>query len=194
LAGDSIEVKVDWADGSKASWIDQIDPCQVSVFPVDLLIPGTQVVTLEIRDKNGKITRRHVNVKVCLQAELAYPRQVIKRGEILQHEDLEILPVELGGETITGLACRPESLVGAETTRCLSPGSPIRWGQVTTPSLVRKGEAVECVFDTDAFMIRTRGTALQSGARGDEIWVRLEKNGKRIKAIVTDTDRVSLEN
>jgi flagella basal body P-ring formation protein FlgA len=194
LAGDSIDVELSWAEGQKDPWLNQAEASQVSVFPVNLLIPGKQVVTVEIRDKEGKIKRRHLNVNVKLKTDLAFPKQVIKRGETIEEEDLEVVSVELGGETITGLACRPQQLVGMEAARCLSPGSPIRWDHVESPSLVQKGREVECVYDSDAFTIRARGTALESGAMGDEIWVRLEKNGKRIKAIVTDNNQVSFEN
>ena len=193
LAGDTIEVEVTWSDGKHDSWIGQTDPSQVSVFPVNLLVPGNQVVTVEIRDKDGKISRRHLNVKVNLKAELAFPKEIIKRGHRLEGEDLDFRSVELGTETIAGLACQPRRLVGMETSRCLSPDSPIRWDHVTPPALVRKGETVECIFDTDTFTIRTQGTALESGAMGEEVWVRLEKNGKRIKAIVIDHDQVSLK-
>lgn len=194
LAGDSIDVVVEWADAQTDSWLNQLEPSQVSVFPVNLLVPGSQVVTVEIRDKDGKIKRRHLNVIVKLKADLAFPRQVIKRGEKLNEADLKVMSVELGGETITGLACHPQQLVGMEATRCLSPGSPIRWDHVESPSLVQKGREIECLYDSDTFSVKARGTALESGALGDEIWVRLERNGKRIKAVVTGDDQVSFEN
>jgi flagella basal body P-ring formation protein FlgA len=51
---------------------------------------------------------------------------------------------------------------------------------------------VEVVVKADNFAIRATAEALQSGSAGDEIWVRLRNNGKRMRAVVLGPAQVAI--
>jgi len=193
LAGDSLTVQVEI--GSSISWLAENapPPQRFRILRQERLIPGSQVVTLESLDGRGKIRRRHVNVKVSLFARLAFPKALIKRGQILKRDDIEVRTVDLKTVGLQGHVLKPDCILGLEASRHLSPSEPIRWDQLRQASLVRKGDGVELVVNSDYYAISTAATALQDGAAGEQIWVRLKENGKRLRAVVVDADHVSLE-
>jgi len=191
--GDSIRAEVRFSDLSRL--FDRTDalPAQVAVLPLMRLHPGKQVVTTEWRDDSGTVTRRHIGIELNLSGSLAFPARLIKRGEVIRPDDVQVREVDLKSFGLNGLVLRPKEVVGLAATRHLSPESPIRWDQLKSPSLVQKGDRVDVLIAADAFAIKTTGTALQTGSFGEKIWVRLEDNGKRMRAVVVDADRVKLK-
>lgn len=192
LAGDSIEVFVD-LDKSQKWLCDAPPPVRFSLLRNDRLFPGSQVISLECRDGSEKIRRYHLEVEIALFAQLAFPKRMIKRGQKVKSDDISLQTVNLKSTGLSGLVYHSNRLIGLEAARHLSPGSPIRWDQVRRPPAVRQGCEVKVVFDADNFLIETSAIALETGSPGDRIWVRLEDNGKRLRAVVVDADRVSLE-
>jgi flagella basal body P-ring formation protein FlgA len=59
--------------------------------------------------------------------------------------------------------------------------------------VVHKGEGISLVLGSKNLQIRAAATALESGSPGQTIWVRLEDNGKRLRATVVDGGCVMAE-
>lgn len=192
LGGDSIQVEVKLSSAFDPFIEKKSQPLQVTILPLKGLHHGKQTLTFTCRDKTGKTFRRYVNVEMTLKAMVAYPRRAIKRGEILKPGMLDIRTIDLRNISLAGLALHPDALIGKAAARTLSPGSPVRWDQIKLPALVHKGDRVDVLLESSTFSVKTTAIALQTGARGDEIWVRLNNNGKRMRAVVVDTDRVSM--
>ena len=193
LAGDSIEVSVDIADLDEPIAGGPSPPLRFLILGDKRLVPGSQVTSLECRDGGDKVQRFHINVEVTLVAQLAYPKRLIKRGQVIESEDIQVQSVNLSSTSPAGLVYQAQNLIGLAACRHLSPGAPIRWDQVRQPPAVHKGDAVEVLLDSDNFYIKMSAVALETGSMGEKIWVRLEDNGKRLRAVVVDADRVSLE-
>ncbi len=191
--GDSIRVQIRVNDLSGLLDDETEFPVRVTISPLPRLYPGKQVVTLDVRDDTGALKRHYVNVELTLWGKLAFPTRLIKRGEVIHRNDITIRETDLKSVGSRGLVLHPEAIIGLAATRHLSPTSPLRWDQLEAPSLVQKGDRVDVFISADAFSIKTAGTALQTGSLGEKIWVRLEGNGKRMRAVVVDADRVRLE-
>ncbi len=190
LAGDSIRVIADLPD--RDLLISNELPLSCSIIIGNLLSSGEQVITIEKCNKNGKIARRHITVNLTLTAQLAYPKTMIKRGAVIKVDDLIVKHVDLKTFPYSGLIYHADGIVGLAAARHLSPGSPLRWDQVKLPALIEKGSNIELIVDQDNFTIKTDVTALQDGTLGDEIWVRLQNSGKKLRAVVVNADRVCL--
>jgi len=77
--------------------------------------------------------------------------------------------------------------------RHISPDSPLRWDYVRPPVVVRKGEGVSLLLGAKNFQVRATATALEAGYPGQKIWVRLEDNGRRMRATVLEGGCVMIE-
>ena len=117
---------------------------------------------------------------------------MIKRGEAIKAGDIESRMTELKANRLLGLVMHPGRLEGLEASRLLSPGTPVRWDHVSFPPDVRKGDGVEVVLQAESYAIKAMAEALQSGSAGDEIWVRLENNQKRMRVTVLGPAQVAL--
>ncbi len=192
LAGDSIKVVCEIHDAKiiQENWKL---PLTASVMTSNHLAPGTQVVTVEFRDSSGRLKRIHLSVEVNLTAVLNFPKHPIKRGEIIAEDDVQCRQVDLKSIGLRGFVYSSDQIIGMEAARHISVGSPIKWDQMKIPALVNKGDKVDFILDSDCFSIKTQAVALQDGARGDNIWVRLGENGKKLRAVVVAIDRVKAE-
>ncbi len=192
LGGDSITVNVRLLsdhgsiDGGSAA------PLQYSLISDGILVCGKQIVTVECRKPDGNPTRLQIPIEVRLFARLAYAARHIKKGEILQPQDLLIQLVDLSTTGLRGFIFHPQTVVGWEADRHISPQNPLRWDHVRRPAVVRKGDGVELKIEARDYLIRTMATALESGSPGQWIWVRLEESGKRMRAVVVDGATVTL--
>lgn len=193
LAGDSITVTVACADSNAKLDGSGLPPVQYRILSQGLLFPGQQVASLERRDASGQISRSHVSVEVQLYARLAFALKHIPRGQVIKAEDLSVRTVDLKTTGLTGLLYQPSCVIGWEATRHISPDSPLRWDQVQPPAVVHKGEGVRLVLGSKNVQIKATATALEPGYPGQKIWVRLEDNGKRLRATVVDGGCVMAE-
>jgi len=72
---------------------------------------------------------------------------------------------------------------------------PFRAGEVleppgvSRPDLVTSGDAVNVIYSANGVSITLRGTAVGSGAQGDEVYVRLD-NRRRLRGVVAGANTV----
>ena len=60
---------------------------------------------------------------------------------------------------------------------------------VSRPDLVSSGDAVNVIYSASGVSISLRGTAVGSGAQGDEVYVRLD-NRRRLRGVVAGANTV----
>ncbi|TKJ40285.1 flagella basal body P-ring formation protein FlgA [candidate division LCP-89 bacterium B3_LCP] len=193
LSGDSLQISIKPVQKDAQIFSSCEPPVSGRILNNETPSPGQQVISLDCIDGSGKRIRHHQNVRVKVLAQVAHPLELIKRGSKIAADNIEIRTVAFESGSISALALSPHNLIGLEASRHLSPGSPIRWDQVCLPPDIRKGDGVEIVVKSGSFKIKAAARALESGSAGDEIWVRLESNQKRLRAVVVDTDHVTLQ-
>jgi len=184
LAADSIETTI-----SNVRCSEQLDagsrlPVQFSIISNNTLVPGTQVVSLERRDASQEISRHHCQIDLNLYARLAFAARRIQRGQTIKPEDLVIRTADLKSTGMSGLVYQPARVAGWEAARNIAPNTPLRWDHLHPPAAVRKGDTIELVMELNNVQVRATATALETGAPGEIIWVRLDDSGKRVRARV----------
>jgi flagella basal body P-ring formation protein FlgA len=73
--------------------------------------------------------------------------------------------------------------------RRIREGEILREPSVSRPDLVSIGDEVDVIYVAPGVKVKVHGTAVGSGADGDEVYVKLE-NRKRIRCIVTGINTV----
>lgn len=75
--------------------------------------------------------------------------------------------------------------------RNIRAGEPLNEPAVARPDLVVTGDHVDVVYYEDGISIKLRGTAVGSGAQGDEIYVKLD-NRRRLRGVVESVNTVRI--
>jgi flagella basal body P-ring formation protein FlgA len=126
--------------------------------------------------------------------EFVVPARTIGRGEIVRTNDLVIdrkprntLP-GMTADTVVSLA----QAVGLAARRPLSPERPFRTTDLMKPELVERNGNVLIVVELPGLSLTMRGKALEAGAEGDVIQVENIQSRKKLQAVVTGLNRVSL--
>jgi flagella basal body P-ring formation protein FlgA len=75
----------------------------------------------------------------------------------------------------------PDEAVGQMSRRMLRPGDILRSGQLSSPVLVKRGDAVLMVARREGVEVSTAGEALDAGARGAVVRVRNAGSGQVVR-------------
>ena len=118
------------------------------------------------------------------QVEVVVPVLVaqrgIARGQRITDELVALEPKplhQLRGQTVTRL----EDALGKVARRSLNAGQALTMNQLTVPMAVEKGERVHILAHTGRVQIQAYGTALASGAIGEQIRVRNDMSQRIIQ-------------
>lgn len=113
----------------------------------------------------------------------------IDRGEIIRESDLE-----KKNSDVRSLPSRPAltdiaDIVGKSAKMNIQSGKIISDELIENPILVKHGDSVVVYVPVGGAYVTMTGTALDSGAKGDEIRVKNPDSNKIVTAIVTDTGK-----
>lgn len=109
----------------------------------------------------------------------------LKKGEVVKAEDVKL-------ERINGTAAGRDSieqigdLVGRSLVKDVGQGEMFRAGAVVVPPVIASGSRVTMIYRQGRLQATAIGTALETGAEGQEIKVRNESSGKVIEARVVE--------
>lgn len=107
----------------------------------------------------------------------------LARGELISADDVRWISQSSRGLR-RNVIMSAEDLVGFETKRALSAGSPVNAADVRPPIAVGKGDLVTIQFRTARMHLTARGQALENGGRGDLIRVTNLQSRQIVEAVV----------
>ncbi len=146
---------------------------------------------LEIPRGDNAAERRQVTGSLCRIAKVPVLTGRIQRGEIVRDHDLEFIPYPQTKIGRTVLLDK-ERIVGRQARRLLSPGKPVRAGDIRPPVVVEKGTIVTIVVETRRMQITARGKALDDGAQGETVRVLNIRSRQTVEGTVVGRNRVIL--
>lgn len=195
--GDSSRVQVVFDRGTRPLTVERQASGQVDILRLDHdPRSGRFDAVLGIRG-SGRSERAggfRVHGTANELVEFAMPARTIGRGEVVRASDLVIdrkprntLPM-MTADTVVSLA----QAVGLAARRPLSPERPFRTIDLMKPELVERNANVIIIVELPGLSLTMRGRALEAGAEGDVIQVENTQSRKRLQAVVTGLNRVSL--
>lgn len=195
--GDSSRVQVVFDRGTRPLTVERQASGQVDILRLDHdPRSGRFDAVLGIRG-SGRSERAggfRVHGTANELVEFAVPARTIGRGEVVRASDLVIdrkprntLPM-MTADTVVSLA----QAVGLAARRPLSPERPFRTIDLMKPELVERNANVIIIVELPGLSLTMRGRALEAGAEGDVIQVENIQSRKRLQAVVTGLNRVSL--
>jgi flagella basal body P-ring formation protein FlgA len=154
-------------------------PCSqaVSIEALDTRSPQRMRFLARCNDTPGwryeYIVRARVSAMVAVAA-----------GTVAANEALTDAQVTIERRDISNIAdpiSTPEEAVGQMSRRMLRPGDILRSGQLSSPVLVKRGDAVLMIARREGIEVSTAGEALDAGARGAVVRVRNAGSGQVVR-------------
>lgn len=125
----------------------------------------------------------YLRADVSAAMRLPVLRSALPRGTLLGANDVEMVKRRITAREVDFIM-DPKLAVGMELKRSLPAGSPLRYGQVSLPRLVARGQTVTLVAGTGGLEVRMQGKAMGNGAEGDHLQVTNLNSGKRVEGVV----------
>lgn len=143
-------------------------------------------VTTELTpDASNKIPEKPSAEKVsAIQTGMGViSTRVLRRGIPISANDLEV--IELPTTRLTsGHYSKISDLIAMEPNQTIPKGTLVSVNMVDTPKLVKKGEKVTILFNSNGLTVSNEGESLENGELGQRIKVFLPKSNKVIEGIV----------
>ncbi len=145
---------------------------------------GRQTFDVSSGSENGEV-RASASAQVTTPTMVVTAIRPIRRGDIVQAADLQLLPAA-DHANVRDLIHRVEEVVGKEANRPIAAGQPVDVRAIRLPLLVRRGELVTVVARAAGVQVRTTARAQDEGSRGDVITVQSIEHQQRYAARVAD--------
>lgn len=114
--------------------------------------------------------------------------ETLERGRILSRGDIEIFPAPDEDP-----AQVESAYIGKQLTRTVYAGYEITSRHLQEPLMVERNTIVTMTYRIGSLTITTHGRALGQGSQGDTIQVLNTESKKRVLAVITGPDQVSVE-
>ena len=154
-------------------------PCSqpVAVDPVDTRFPQRMRFVARCPDTPG--WRYEYVVRARVTAMVAIAAAPVAANEALTDAQVTIERRDISN--IADPVSNPADVVGQVSRRMLRPGDILRSGQLVTPVLVKRGDAVTMVARREGIEVSMTGEALDAGGKGAVVRVRNTGSGQVVR-------------
>ena len=144
-------------------------------------------------DVNGKLYKKvWTTVTIEVLAEVVITKKPLGRHKPITEDDIMVLEMDLArvpADVITD----PEAVLGKRTKRAIGSKTVLRANLVEFPPLVKRGDVVVIVAETNGLKITALGKVKKKGALGDRIPVVTFESKKVLYARVIDSNTVKID-
>jgi flagella basal body P-ring formation protein FlgA len=142
---------------------------------------------------NGKLFKRvWATATLEVLAEVVITKKPLGRHKPITEDDLMVLKMDLA-KVPSDVITDPEVVLGKRTRRAIGSQTVLRANLVEFPPLVRRGDMVMIVAETQGLKISALGQVKKKGALGDRIPVINFESKKVLYARVVDANTVKVD-
>jgi len=165
----------------------QVKPLKHTVMKGKVPIPVHLLV-------NGRLAKKIMAVaEVAIMESVVVAGRPLKKAQIVTESDLVIREMDLS-DCPSNSFTRLEDVVGKRLRRSVDAFSILRSDLVDLPPLVRRGDVVQIVAESENLKIRTMGIVKGIGARlGERVQVVNADSNRQVYAKVVDAKTVTVE-
>jgi flagella basal body P-ring formation protein FlgA len=144
-------------------------------------------------DVNGKPYKRvWTTVTIEVLANVVITKKPLGRHKPITEDDIMVLEMDLA-KVPADVITDPEAVLGKRTRRAIGSKTVLRANLVEFPPLVKRGDVVVIVAETNGLKITALGQVKKKGARGDRIPVVNFESKKVLYARVMDANTVKID-
>ncbi|WP_413289979.1 flagellar basal body P-ring formation chaperone FlgA [Bdellovibrio sp. HCB337] len=138
-----------------------------------------------------QFSNKWITGTVRVQKQVPVARKLIRFGERLQQEDLEIQETDI--TFVKEETPELSQVVGLLANRTLSPRSPVLLSDLKREPATRKGQVVKALVGDSVFEVSINASAEETGFIGDVIKIKNPETQKVMSAIVIDKGVVKVQ-
>ena len=144
-------------------------------------------------DVNGKFYKRvWATATVEVLAEVVVTRKPMGRHKPITEDDIELLKMDLA-KLPSDVVTEPEAILGKRTRRAIGAKTVLRADLVEFPPLVKRGDVVVILAESNGLKITTLGQVKRKGRLGESIPVINFDSKKILYARILDSSTVKVE-
>jgi flagella basal body P-ring formation protein FlgA len=144
-------------------------------------------------DVNGKLYKRiWTTVTIEVLAEVVITKKPLGRHKPITEDDITVMEMDLA-KVPSDVITDPEAVLGKRTRRAIGSKTVLRANLVEFPPLVKRGDVVVIVAETNGLKITALGQVKKKGALGDRIPVVNFESKKVLYARVMDSNTVKID-
>jgi flagella basal body P-ring formation protein FlgA len=142
---------------------------------------------------NGQFEKKvWATVKTEVLTAVVVTKRPLGRFKRIEPDDIHLREMDLA-DLPSNIITSVEEAVGKRTKRTLDAGIVLRSDLIEFPPLVRRGDVVTIIAETDGLRITTRGKIKERGCRGEKIKVVNINSKKVIYARILDSNTVKVD-
>jgi flagella basal body P-ring formation protein FlgA len=155
-------------------------------------VSGDGVCSVEIETAPGRLRTVQVPFRVFAKRELYVLKGAGQKGDTIGQRDVVVRETFMNGKG-AGYPASIEDVVGKVLKRDV-PANTLVTNQILEDRIVvRQGETVTIIAETDRLIVRAKGKTVDRGRVGDVIRVRNIASGKEVVAKVVNGSSVKVE-
>jgi len=163
--------------------------------PLEAFLPGgartVGNATVGVRCPGPQPWTLYQNANVQVFDRVMVAGRVLNRGAILRAADLRSERRELSALS-GGYETAPERLVGKRLQRALTAGAVVPPNAVRRVPVVRRGETVTIVVQSQGMKVSSSGAALDDGYLGERLQVRNPSSERVVEGVVAEGRRIEM--
>jgi flagella basal body P-ring formation protein FlgA len=142
---------------------------------------------------DGRLEKKAwVTAEIEVSQEVVVSNRPLKRNDVIAKEDVRLEKMNIG-ELSPNVITDPREVIGKRTKRVVEPGTPLRLNSLEMPPLVKRGDLVTIVAESEVLKITTQGVVTESGCKGDMVRVVNTSSRKELYATVRDSRTVAID-
>ena len=142
---------------------------------------------------NGRVERKlWVNAHIDVSKEVVVSNHLLRRHYTITEGDIRLEKMNLA-ELSANVVTDPLEAIGKRTKRAIDPNLPLKLNFLELPPLVRRGDLVTIVAESDTLKITTQGIVSENGCKGEMVRVINTNSRKDVYARVVDSRTVAVD-
>ncbi len=151
-------------------------------------------VTLSVLFKVNRHFEKKIWVTVNIEVltEMVVTKRPLRRYHVITEDDIHMKKMDLSKVKSNAVTTYEEAL-GKRTKRAINTGEVLRTDHIELPPLVKRGDVVSIIAESDGLRITALGEVKKKGCRGERIKVLNLDSKKCIYARVLDSNTVRVD-
>ncbi len=155
-------------------------------------VSGDGICAVEIETAPGRLRTVQVPFRVFTKRELYVLKAAGQKGDAIGPKDIVVRETYMNGKG-SGYPTSVDDVVGKVLKRDV-PANTLVTDQILEDRIVvRRGDAVTIIAESDKLVVRTKGKTVDKGRMGDVIRVKNIVSGKEVMAKVVSSSSVKVE-
>ena len=187
--GSELQIQLDQAFEPRIADAGSRTPARLSSLNYSAATGRFEAVVLI--DLGTSVDRQRIRGTATEMVRTLSTTRLINKGEVMTADDFA---VQLQPRKALGTIRPPDpsQIIGLAARRPINPGQTIALADFAQPVLVTRGETVTLIYEVPGLVLTSRGQAVDSGSRGEQVSILNQQSKRVVHGVVIGPGRVQV--